>query len=174
LLTPYCYYNTLTHRRNHLEEDIRPYTCVLSNCPNPDALYEDKRTWLDHMSSDHQGPSHWECILCPNGVKYATESDMAAHDLATHEGAINAASLRMFLKLCMRTIPQQITACPLCRWADEQDAPVSREKLVDHIAEHVWDFALRSLPSELDFDAGISESDGDDLSKLDENAEDDA
>jgi hypothetical protein len=99
---------------------------------------------------------------------------MAAHDLATHEGAINAASLRMFLKLCMRRTTQEITACPLCRWADGQDVPVSRERLMEHVAEHVRDFALRALPSDLDVDAGDSESDGDDLSELDRDDEDDA
>jgi hypothetical protein len=103
---------------------------------------------------------------------------MAAHDLATHEGAINAASLRMFLKLCMRRTTQEITACPLCRWADGQDVPVSRERLMEHIAEHVAehvrDFALRALPSDLDVDAGDSESDGDDSSELDGDDEDDA
>jgi len=132
--------------RKHIKEDILPYTCILSKCPDPDTLYAKKQTWMDHMLNDHNISSHWKCIICDDETEYHNESALTSHLAAKHAKAIPTHRIPMFLELCMQKIPEEVIACPLCDWVEDAESPIGKGLLLDHVAEHIHGFALRSLP----------------------------
>jgi hypothetical protein len=52
----------------------------------------------------------------------------------------------MLKSVCKRSVPAKISSCPLCAWPATEDGEVDRTALIDHIAEDVHVFSLRSLP----------------------------
>jgi hypothetical protein len=132
--------------RKHIKEDVLPYTCILSQCNDPDTLYADKVAWMDHMFNDHDNTSYWQCVMCDDGTNHYVESDFVKHLSELHPGAISNDRIQIFLEVCSRRGLTEVTTCPLCNWAEDAQEPVSTELILDHIAEHIHGFSLRSLP----------------------------
>ena len=131
-------------RRNHIAEDVRPYTCVLEFCPQPDVMYVTRNAWAQHMNRDHGGLKVWECMLCDLSTQFDSLESLESHLTCQHPGALR--EIRPFAEACMTTTSPQVVSCPLCSWAEDQTEPIDTETLIDHIAEHVHAFSLRSLP----------------------------
>lgn len=132
--------------RKHLKEDILPYTCVLPRCPKPGTLFAEKSAWLDHMFTDHIASASWVCDICGNTETFTTESDSITHLTDLHQDAIPADQVTLFAELCYKRTTAEISSCPLCSWAEDADGYITNEQLLEHVAEHIHSFALRSLP----------------------------
>lgn len=132
--------------RKHLAEDIQPYTCISASCPNPDVLYVTRQAWESHLREDHGSADVWMCFACLERTEFENEGDFVAHTLQEHHDTISKDQVHALTSACKRPNTATITSCPLCNWPSAEDGEISREALLDHIAEHVHAFSLRALP----------------------------
>lgn len=124
--------------------DILPYTCVVDGCSRVDTFHMNKEAWLIHMNEEHGGAVQWVCHACSQRNIYATfgkSDDFTAHLEQQHGKGIKPGQIPMLLSSWRRKVPFKFSACPLCSFqSDDQTA------LLDHTAEHIHSFSLRSLP----------------------------
>jgi hypothetical protein len=124
--------------------DILPYTCIVEECSRTDTFHMNKEAWLIHMNEEHGGTMQWVCHACSQKNIYATfgkSDDFTAHLEQQHGKGIKPGQIPMLLSSWRRKVPFKISACPLCSLqSDDQTA------LLDHTAEHIHSFSLRSLP----------------------------
>ncbi|RTE68881.1 hypothetical protein BHE90_016738 [Fusarium euwallaceae] len=132
--------------KKHLAEDLCPYTCILPNCPKPETLYITKEAWKAHLLEDHRNVKSWVCFACVDAVRFDREDAFVTHTLQEHHGAISKDQIPTLKSICSRSVPAEISSCPLCPWPTEKDGEVDKGALIDHIAEEVHAFSLRSLP----------------------------
>lgn len=64
---PYCFFvidirNTRSWHR-HIFKDIKPYVCTFPDCSMPDRLYDSRREWYYHETTEH-GREGFVCSLC--------------------------------------------------------------------------------------------------------------
>jgi hypothetical protein len=75
----------LTASRKHIYNDLKPYTCVFSDCSLKYGLFPDRNTWADHIGLEHQLAPAWhalECSLCHGTVdegKYSIILHLGKH-----------------------------------------------------------------------------------------------
>ncbi|RAK89626.1 hypothetical protein BO79DRAFT_227827 [Aspergillus costaricaensis CBS 115574] len=141
--------------KKHLSRDILPYTCILEDCPRPERDYHTKDLWLSHMFTDHGGFSHWVCLACNDSSERPTfheESAFTEHLDQTHSAGIKPQHIQMLVSAWRRKTPITIGSCPLCVPTD-----LDADAVLNHVAEHLHSFSLRSLP----WAPGDSESNGD-------------
>ncbi|KAH8704080.1 hypothetical protein BGW36DRAFT_288147, partial [Talaromyces proteolyticus] len=130
--------------RGNQWKDILPYTCVIEDCPRTDTFYIDKETWLSHMNKGHGGTDQWVCHACSQKNINATFRELAnftAHLEHQHSNGIRLQQIPMLCSAWRRKVPLEISACPLCSFEGED-----QNALLDHTAEHIHSFSLRSLP----------------------------
>lgn len=152
--------NLTPHRRKHLMADICPYTCIVEDCPKPDRLYVTRQEWMKHVEKEHQ--QCWQCPPCtipgrPPRV-FPTIEGLLNHLSDAHCNTIGEAQHSTIVASAARPVPSGISGCPLC----DSNGPADSPELLDHIAEHIHAFALRSLPWAKDEDPGIDEDNGGD------------
>lgn len=124
--------------------DILPYTCIVDECSRFDTFHMNKETWLIHMNEEHGGTVQWVCHPCSQKNIYATfgkSDDFTAHLEQQHGKGIKPGQIPMLLSSWRRKVPFKISACPLCSFQSDDQAA-----LLDHTAEHIHSFSLRSLP----------------------------
>ncbi|KAL7929057.1 hypothetical protein V8C35DRAFT_325438 [Trichoderma chlorosporum] len=134
------YFKSSNRWRQHLIEDLYPYTCIAQSCPTPDMLFTTRKAWELHVEKDHA--SQWQCLLCDEGCEpYSSEEDLAAHTQNEHKEELLKYELSFLVSSgegrCMG-----IESCPLCPSYGPRDSP----ELVDHVVRHAYEFALRALP----------------------------
>ncbi|QYS99348.1 Peptidase_S8 domain-containing protein [Trichoderma simmonsii] len=147
---PCCYqvlpsmFHQGVHWEKHLAGDLRPYTCIIADCPYPDRLYVDRSGWMTHVQNDH--PPRWECLLCRNAVErlplFTSLDEFLKHTKQDHGDRISEDMYSTLVDASTRPASSEMTQCPLC----DQEGQVDSKELIDHIAEHVHSFSLRSLP----------------------------
>lgn len=124
--------------------DVLPYTCIVEDCRQADMFYTTKNSWLSHMGEEHGDTVQWVCHACSQKNIYATfrdPADFTTHLEQQHSKGIRPNQIPMLLSSWRRKVPFEISACPLCGFqSDDQMA------LLDHTAEHIHSFSLRSLP----------------------------
>lgn len=69
---PYCFFvidirSTRSWHR-HIFKDIKPYVCTFPKCSMPDRLYDSRREWYFHESTEHRRED-WVCSLCRDTLK---------------------------------------------------------------------------------------------------------
>ncbi|PYH52451.1 uncharacterized protein BO96DRAFT_415550 [Aspergillus niger CBS 101883] len=130
--------------KKHLSRDILPYTCILEDCPRPERLYHTKDLWLSHMFTDHGGIPHWVCLACNGSSEqrvFFEDSALTEHLEQKHSRGIKPQQIPMLASAWRRKQPPSIESCPLCGLTDP-DFNV----ILNHVAEHLHAFSLRSLP----------------------------
>ncbi|KAE8320572.1 hypothetical protein BDV39DRAFT_211546 [Aspergillus sergii] len=130
--------------KKHLSQDILPYTCILEDCPHPEKLYHTKDLWLSHMLTDHGGISHWICLACNDSNEHPVfyeESAFIEHLEERHSRGIEPQHIPMLATAWKRNTLVSIRSCPLCGFEDQD-----LEAVLNHAAEHLHSFSLRSLP----------------------------
>ena len=64
---PYCFFvidiKSTTSWNRHVFKDIKPYVCTFSECSIPDRLYDSRREWYFHESTEHRR-GDYVCSLC--------------------------------------------------------------------------------------------------------------
>lgn len=125
-------------------QDVCPYTCIIEDCSNPDALYVTRSEWMKHVRKDHQ--QCWECLPCATPGKlppiFPSVEGFLDHLRHVHGGTIGEGQYSTLLLDAARPAPSGISRCPLC----DETAPADSDTLLEHIAEHLHSFALLSLP----------------------------
>ena len=118
-------------------------------------LYASKEDWKAHLQNEHRGADYWVCFACahnrqtsasPTLEQFNDEKSFEKHVLDNHNNTVEESHVRAILSACKRSAPVDVTSCPLCLFPTQQEDPVDRWALVDHIAECVHDFSLRALP----------------------------
>ena len=69
---PYCFFvidikSTRAWNR-HIFKDIKPYVCTFPECSMPDRLYDSRREWYFHESTEHRRED-FVCSLCKDTLK---------------------------------------------------------------------------------------------------------
>ncbi|KAL6690223.1 hypothetical protein J3F84DRAFT_405364 [Trichoderma pleuroticola] len=126
--------------RQHLIEDLCPYTCIVQPCPTPDVLFMTRKAWEYHFYNEHL--TRWRCQLCDeNKEPFSSKEDLIEHTLAQHEQDLSKYDLSFVLSNS-EVLYMEIESCPLCPSHGPRDAT----KLVDHVVRHAYEFALRAFP----------------------------
>ncbi|KAK2590082.1 hypothetical protein QQS21_012243 [Conoideocrella luteorostrata] len=130
--------------KKHLMTDIAPYTCIIEDCPTPDRLFVTRAEWDQHTRNDHQ--KCWQCLPCTTIGKaplvFPSVETFMEHLRGVHSDTINEEQYSTLIPESARPVPTGISCCPLCNSNGPADSPI----LLNHIAEHLHSFALRSLP----------------------------
>lgn len=69
-----------------------------------------------------------------------------SHTKERHHETVSEDQIQILTTVCRRSIPLEISACPLCNFSAAEGGEVGRDVVIDHIAEHVHSFSLRALP----------------------------
>ncbi|KAJ4855506.1 ankyrin repeats (many copies) domain-containing protein [Trichoderma breve] len=126
--------------RQHLIEDLCPYTCIAQSCPTPDKLFTTRKAWELHFENDHS--PQWQCLLCSEDDEpFSSEEDITTHTLTQHKQELSKYELS-FLLSSAEVRYMGLEACPLC----SSHGPRDSTELVDHVVHHAYEFALRALP----------------------------
>ncbi|OPB36005.1 hypothetical protein A0O28_0111710 [Trichoderma guizhouense] len=126
--------------RQHLIEDLCPYTCIAQSCPTPDKLFTTRKAWELHFENDHS--PQWQCLLCDEDDEpFSSEEDITTHTLTQHKQELSKYELS-FLLSSAEVRYMGLEACPLC----SSHGPRDSTELVDHVVHHAYEFALRALP----------------------------
>ncbi|KAK6499962.1 hypothetical protein TWF481_010318 [Arthrobotrys musiformis] len=131
--------------KEHLANDILPYTCILPDCAQPSQSYLTRKDWEYHMDTEHG--QLWSCFICEQLGEFAEfyeEGGIIHHLRAKHGDAINIDEISMFVSASHRPKPARTLVCPLC------PGPEPHEDPIEHVAQCVHDFSLLSLPPHLE------------------------
>lgn len=128
--------------RKHLVKDIFPYTCPIEGCTTS-VLYLNKKTWQQHLLDQHQVVTHWECSLCNDQPQFTKSADFDMHLRKEHIESFFESDLLQMRDASQQTRISLSQLCPTCNEAWEID---QYESFIDHLAECIHDFSLRSLP----------------------------
>ena len=64
---PYCFFVMDIKSKSawirHIFKDIKPYVCTFPDCSIPDRLYDSRREWYSHETTEH-GREDFQCHLC--------------------------------------------------------------------------------------------------------------
>ncbi|KAL4778459.1 hypothetical protein BJX76DRAFT_362718 [Aspergillus varians] len=130
--------------KKHLMADLLPYTCILHDCPRPEAFYMTREAWSSHMETEHSSTSQWVCHSCTQKnihTVFREPSAFKIHLEEQHGKGIKPHRIPMLLSAWRRKVPLEISRCPLCGFASDD-----HDLVLDHTAAHVHSFSLRSLP----------------------------
>lgn len=100
------------------------------------------------MQQEHRSSTYWECFACTDAETSAifqSPQEFIGHINSEHSNVTNKEDFPKMLRACQRTKPLAIEACPLCV-IKPQDDDLDPKVLLDHIADHIHDFSLASLP----------------------------
>ncbi|KAI0440549.1 hypothetical protein F4803DRAFT_464372 [Xylaria telfairii] len=124
--------------KQHIIEDLCPYTCVAENCPAPQLLFCTRREWESHIKQSHL--PRWQCPFCDD-VDCPTMESMGNHIQIEHPGELLENSFSTILSWsAVQTMG--IKSCPLCSSYGPEDS----SEIVVHVLQHAYEFALRALP----------------------------
>ncbi|KAL7936122.1 hypothetical protein V8C35DRAFT_250369 [Trichoderma chlorosporum] len=150
-----CCYQTLAKKqsnqllwRSHLSGDLSPFTCIFPDCNVGTSMFISRDAWKTHMRLKHRSSKYWECFACTNAdtsMTFLSHKDFMDHMSSQHEDTISPTNISRLSNICEKTIPIIVKACPLCILQPQEDG-LDPEALLDHIADHIHDFSLLSLP----------------------------
>ncbi|KLU91872.1 hypothetical protein MAPG_10821 [Magnaporthiopsis poae ATCC 64411] len=127
--------------KQHIVEDLCPYTCIAEDCPTPQLLFCTRREWEVHVKKSHL--PRWQCPFCDDedDAKQPSMEAMTIHLQSDHRNELSDNSLSTLLSWsAVQTMG--IKTCPFCSDYAPEDAP----DLVDHVLREAYGFALRALP----------------------------
>ncbi|KAK6515779.1 hypothetical protein TWF281_004369 [Arthrobotrys megalospora] len=128
----------------HLAGDILPYTCVLPDCAQPLQLFSTRKDWERHLNMEHG--QYWNCFVCEElgtseDHEFRDEASISHHLQTIHGEAISAGEVPILIDASHYSkLPEKIP-CPLCSGPQAGDDPLN------HLAQCIHEFSLRSLPS---------------------------
>ncbi|KAK4188845.1 hypothetical protein QBC35DRAFT_381492 [Podospora australis] len=136
--------------RKHLSEDIQPYTCLLHDCPRPEALYSSRLEWSKHMDTDHQITEYWLCDVCLDPTRFDSSADFELHLASWHKDVISADQIPDIISISKLSVPvsRALSSCPLCPVSNQPEGENTNDldAMMNHLTEHMHSFALYSLP----------------------------
>ncbi|KAK8099658.1 D-serine dehydratase [Apiospora kogelbergensis] len=122
----------------------KPYTCILDDCPSPEAMYRLRSDWFTHIEHDHR--KSWRCLYCsmPGTVPrlFTTVETLTQHIRSYHADAVSDEQIAAAVRTALGPSLFGVSSCPLCNITGTSDS----DMLYYHIAEHIHAFSLQSLP----------------------------
>jgi len=97
------------------------------------------------MHEEHETAKYWLCIACLEPTKFDLESYFEGHLRTQHGEVVPEDQIPIFIAMSAHTAPPSLVSCPLCP-PPTSDEEADADALLDHAAEHVHSFSLRSLP----------------------------
>ena len=138
--------------RNHVLNDLRPYTCTFLDCVSEMVTFQTREAWWDHGMRFHRRKD-WRCHHC----EYASATHL---DLQDHLQTVHSLSEETSLveKGTSMNVPSESNrkACPLCCVVITA-APV---KFAKHVAKHMEEVALMALPPKVSHENDTDEGSG--------------
>ena len=68
---PYCFFvidaKSIRSWTRHIFKDIKPYVCTLTDCSQPDRLYDSRCEWFAHETTEHYRDG-FVCALCKDNL----------------------------------------------------------------------------------------------------------
>lgn len=143
-------------------EDLQPYLCTSEECGT--LMFAHKRAWAEHEMQIHR--REWHCRICRHG-HFDCRSDLEWHTKMKHKDIANSQTLDTFLETCSRPIEVfPASTCDFCDWAAQLRAVpenanidmdgeinVTAAQFLKHVARHIEQVALFSLPRNIFSDA---------------------
>jgi hypothetical protein len=122
----------------------------------PYVFYSSAKDWLAHMEREHSG-RQWICYGCsPSEPRvFDDRKEYLQHFKTTrqHVGTMTDSQLETLAQLNETPRPLQFKSCPLCRWTENSDMEsFVGTSMQAHIEDHVFSFAMLSLPSDTEWD----------------------
>ncbi|KAL5085404.1 hypothetical protein Trisim1_010631 [Trichoderma cf. simile WF8] len=123
---------------DHVNKDLYPYVCVVDKCDDPIEIYSSRKEWLAHMRTRHL--MRWYCIAKPHTqpLEFDSESGFIEHMKVGHPGKFRNDQLSLVAENSSRPKDSVFDDCPFCMGTSDN--------LEEHVALHLRDLALRSLP----------------------------
>lgn len=126
----------------HVFLDIEPYICTFGDCLSANRTFGVREDWFQHELDNHRLRKIWSCQSCNHNVDEV--EDMELHLSAKHKTSGDNGHLSLMVALCERysdeSIPNQ--PCSFCGCHSE-----TAKMLEEHIADHMEQFALTSIPT---------------------------
>lgn len=163
----YCYFILTFYNSDHVDEDIQPYVCLSEECTAPLLFFTSMKQWIDHMNFVHSKQwtrnihtSTWYCHIGHQETSFYDLESFVEHMKAprSHPGREPPSDLQV--DTLSRTkqrlsIREDEYSCILCDCVPDELKPIiptsdSEEilhKLHTHIASHVKELALLSIPA---------------------------
>ncbi|KAI0414937.1 hypothetical protein F5X98DRAFT_365463 [Xylaria grammica] len=141
---PFCFMlisvSSTLQWKKHVLGDLRPYVCLVEDCPTAGREYSRRHEWMSHMFQ-----KHWKSWVCPYqcGLDPTTETNLRQHITEIH-GPATDMEIDVMVARCSqsRSISQSSPIeCPLC-----QDTLKSVQQYQRHVGLHQIDLALFTLP----------------------------
>ncbi|KAK0755886.1 hypothetical protein N5P37_011562, partial [Trichoderma harzianum] len=129
--------------REHVFEDISPYTCILPDCPTPFDTYTTIPDWEPHFKTTHR-----RCYVCKECKNHSTAfpglAALAAHIRAQHSESASPDSVETLLLESLESPGKTIgtNQCPLC----DSTGLAHSQEFIQHVLGCIHDFSLYSLP----------------------------
>jgi hypothetical protein len=145
------------YTRQHVLNDVLPYTCIFEQCSTPYVFYSKAKYWLAHMEREHSG-RQWICYGCsPSEPRvFDDREEYLKHFKTTrqHVGIMTDSQIETLAQLNETPRPLEFKSCPLCRWTEGSDMEsFIGTSLQAHIEDHVFSFGMLSLPSDAEWDS---------------------
>ncbi|KAI5460418.1 hypothetical protein BGZ63DRAFT_404887 [Mariannaea sp. PMI_226] len=135
--------------RKHLVEDLCPYTCPFSECPEPQMLYISRQAWRNHVIEAHGAGQYWECLACVGtGTTHSFQNweEFVNHNRTRHKDAISEEQILDLRDSCRKMAPPNIPQCPLCSWPEDEEVEPDATANLEHIGNCIHEFSLNALP----------------------------
>jgi hypothetical protein len=138
----YCY--TIVDMKNqnawkkHIFRDLQPYVCTFESCLKPGRVFKSRHDWWDHELNEHR--KEWFCAANCQST-FHSQSGFEQHVRDTHLITSNQ-QITALTEVCHRPVGQNTDQeCPLCL-----EVLYSLQQLCRHLARHLEELALFSLP----------------------------
>ncbi|PYI27721.1 hypothetical protein BP00DRAFT_450050 [Aspergillus indologenus CBS 114.80] len=137
----------------HFQDDLEPYICLFEDCTSPRELFSSVEHWLAHMKA-HPAPStEWICSMRHASSTQTVMKSAEAfvdHVRDLHPGRFTDMRIKKLQLHAARPGPM-FSSCSFCDWSEPPDTenpkvPGRPTSLEEHIADHLFDLALLSLP----------------------------
>ena len=124
--------------RKHVFKDLRPYVCTSEHCLKAAQLFECRNDWYDHEVQFHR--REWYCDDCKESFR--TKGDSKDHLKTDHENLLSESELTAATNRCEKASFDD-QPCPICQGTQKY----SHTRLRSHLARHMQQLALFTLPS---------------------------
>lgn len=85
------------------------------------------------------------CTNADESTTFSRSEDFVAHLHAEHDGTMSEEESAQWSEICTRSVPLAVETCPLCV-GEPPPTVVDPASLLEHIADHLHEFSLQSLP----------------------------
>ncbi|KAL7958816.1 hypothetical protein V8C34DRAFT_281798 [Trichoderma compactum] len=114
--------------RQHIDRDLKPYTCLYEGCPEAHPAYPTFDEWFKHMELHdwrwHQQvylTSSWVCTVCEfNPDVYSSPQALYSHLEASHSCDFSSAQLQAISRQSKTEQPRASNDCLLCCFAVQE------------------------------------------------------